>query len=252
MIIFPMAGLSKRFKNAGYELPKYMLEAGGETLFHHSVMSFKNYFSSERFVFVALDRYNTQLFIKRECKAMGLMNYEIVILEKPTNGQAETVYLAIEKLNIGSDESLLIFNIDTFRPSFSWPKEFDLSDIDGYLETFIGSGANWSNVLPKDTLRQTVHLTAEKQQISEYCCTGIYFWRRSGDYWRIYQNHFDQIVNKAPNGEFYIAPMYNDLIQEGKTVHYSIVANDDVIFCGVPHEYEEFCRVNADRSEYKL
>lgn len=243
MIIFPMAGLSKRFKNAGYELPKYMLEAGGKTLFHHSVMSFKNYFGLERFIFIALDQYNTQAFVTNECKAMGLTNYEIVILEEPTSGQAETVYLATKRININTDESLLIFNIDTFRPGFSWPKEFDLSDIDGYLETFIGSGANWSNVLPKDKVCQTVQLTAEKQQISEYCCTGIYFWRRSGDFCRIYENHFQKKGNKARDGEFYIAPMYNELIQEGKKVHYSIVADDEVIFCGVPQEYEEFCRV---------
>ena len=243
MIIFPMAGLSKRFTKAGYAQPKYMLIGKGKTLFHHSVMSFKKYFGSEKFVFVALNRYNTKLFIINECKKMGLTDYEIVLLEKPTNGQAETVYLAIERLNVDEEETLLIFNIDTFRPNFSWPKEFDILDTDGYLETFIGSGSNWSNVLPGDNVRQTVSLTAEKQQISEYCCTGIYFWRRSGDYRRIYKKHFYEISNDSANNEFYIAPMYNDLIMEGSIVHYSIIPNDDVIFCGVPEEYETFCGV---------
>ncbi|EOA0230274.1 capsular biosynthesis protein, partial [Escherichia coli] len=36
MIVIPMAGLSSRFKKAGYVKPKYMLEAHGKTLFSHS------------------------------------------------------------------------------------------------------------------------------------------------------------------------------------------------------------------------
>lgn len=249
MIIFPMAGLSKRFSRAGYELPKYMLEAHEESLFYHSVMSFRSYFTQQRFCFVALDRYETRSFIIDECRKMGLINYEIIVLEEPTRGQAETVYLALQRLNLLADEELLIFNIDTFRPGFSWPKEFDLTDVDGYLETFIGSGANWSNVLPKDELRQTVQLTAEKQQISEYCCTGLYFWKRSGDYCKIYENHAAQFADKATNGELYIAPMYNDMIQQGKKVRYSIVTRDEVVFCGIPEEYEEFRRQNCDLHE---
>ncbi|MBD6989485.1 capsular biosynthesis protein, partial [Vibrio parahaemolyticus] len=44
MIIIPMAGMSSRFFNAGYDKPKYMLEARGVTLFEHSILSFKKYF----------------------------------------------------------------------------------------------------------------------------------------------------------------------------------------------------------------
>ena len=63
MIIIPMAGLSSRFKDAGYVKPKYMLEAHGKTLFSHSLYSFKNYFDSESFLFVALDL-KEQLFLE--------------------------------------------------------------------------------------------------------------------------------------------------------------------------------------------
>lgn len=245
MIVIPMAGLSSRFKKAGYELPKYMLEAHGKTLFSHSVDSFCHYFDDEPFLFIALDVHNTEEFIENECKALGIKKYQIIILDQVTRGQAETVYLGVKHANINNNENLIIFNIDTFRPNFRWPMEFDVKGIDGYLETFIGSGANWSNVLPENETQQTVKLTAEKQEISEYCCTGLYYWRYCGDFCRIFEDYEQQSPSDVQAGEYYIAPMYNQLIYHGKDIRYSVIDEHEVIFCGVPDEYEEFLNLKS-------
>ncbi|WP_202984492.1 hypothetical protein [Thiomicrorhabdus xiamenensis] len=238
-----MAGLSSRFKKAGYQLPKYMLEAKGKTLFAHSVGSFEKYFDSEKFLFIALDVFETREFIERECACLGINDYHIVILSEPTRGQAETVFLGVTQARLKGDEDLLIFNIDTFRPDFSWPTEFDIKSVDGYLETFIGSGANWSNVLPADESLQTVEMTAEKQEISQYCCTGLYYWRYCSDFCRIFKNFKKKNLDEVQAGEYYIAPMYNDLISEGKDIRYSVIGGENVIFCGVPDEYEEYKQI---------
>ena len=42
-IIITMAGLGSRFKKAGYDCPKYMIEAKGKTLFEWSMDSLVNY-----------------------------------------------------------------------------------------------------------------------------------------------------------------------------------------------------------------
>lgn len=242
MIIIPMAGLSSRFKKAGYKKPKYMLEAHGKTLFSHSVNSFHNYFDSERFLFIALDVDNTHDFIRSECAELGIKNFEIVILDEPTQGQAQTVYEGLTAANVAMDEPLLIFNIDTFRPNFTYPDYFDTTSIDGYLETFIGKGKNWSNILPKDENNHTVKLTAEKKEISKYCCTGLYFWRNAKDFIRIFNDYQQKSVKDLDAGEYYIAPMYNQLITEGADIRYSVIAHGDVIFCGIPSEYEHFIK----------
>jgi hypothetical protein len=240
MIVIPMAGLSSRFKKAGYDVPKYMLTAHGKTLFTHSVESFQNYFTTQSFLFVALDVFDTKEFIEKECKQLGIKNYQIVILDSPTSGQAETVYQGLKLAKVEPNESLTIFNIDTFRPNFSYPIEFNIIHIDGYLETFIGSGSNWSNILPADEKLQTVALTAEKQEISEYCCTGLYYWRYCDDFCRIFESYQKQNVSEMQAGEYYIAPMYNDLINEEKDVRFSVIDKEDVVFCGVPNEYLDF------------
>lgn len=38
--------------------------------------------------------------------------------------------------------------------------------------------------------------------------------------------------------EVYVAPVYNHLIRRGADIRYNAVERDNVIFCGVPAEYE--------------
>ncbi|WFC15677.1 glycosyltransferase family 2 protein [Aeromonas salmonicida] len=240
MIIIPMAGLSSRFKNAGYTKPKYMLEAHGRTLFSHSINSFQKYFDSESFLFIALDVNHTSDFIKSECLKLGIKNFNIVILDSPTKGQAQTVYEGLTIAKVALDEPLLIFNIDTFRPNFTYPDYLDMDCIDGYLETFIGEGKNWSNILPKEEKDHSVALTAEKKEISKYCCTGLYFWRYAKDFILVFNEYQQRPLSEIDAGEYYIAPMYNHIISKGADIRYSVISHKDVIFCGIPSEYEEF------------
>ena len=95
-IIIPMAGLSSRFSKAGYVLPKYMLYVRNRSMFNLSVSSFEKYFVSCKFLFIARNIFDTRAFIEQECELMGIKDYETVILDSPTRGQAETVMKGIE------------------------------------------------------------------------------------------------------------------------------------------------------------
>ncbi|EIT7143529.1 glycosyltransferase family 2 protein [Vibrio vulnificus] len=236
MIIIPMAGLSSRFYKAGYVKPKYMLEANGNTLFAHSVNSFKKYFSTELFIFVIRDVCDTNSFVIQQLNEIGVLHYKIIVLENETRGQAETVYESLK--NLPRDESITIFNIDTFRPNFIFP-DFDES-IDGYLEVFIGDGENWSFAKTENENSTKVIETAEKRKISNYCCTGLYYFKTIESYLDSYLKYIDLPFDEWEKGELYIAPLYNSLIRDGKNIHVKIINREDVIFCGVPEEYLEF------------
>lgn len=241
-ILIPMAGLSSRFLNAGFTLPKYMLYIKDKSLFYLSVESFKKYFKTCRFVFVARDVYDTQTFIKNECKLLGIENFTTVILDTYTKGQAETVSIGIERAKVPASESILIFNIDTIRKDFSLPE--CANKCDGYLECFIGSGANWSYAKTVDgTVESKVIETAEKKEISNFCSTGIYYFRNAADFCSAYSSN---LMGTNQNGvrELYVAPLYNKLIKDGKIIKVDIKKKDDVIFCGVPKEYEAYLKEN--------
>ena len=75
MIVIPMAGMSRRFFDAGYSRPKYELPLDGQTLFGCCLRSFEHYFGSERFVFVHRHAFGADDFIARECDRLGLDDY---------------------------------------------------------------------------------------------------------------------------------------------------------------------------------
>lgn len=236
MIVIPMAGLSSRFFKAGYDKPKYMLPAHGMPLFDHAVLSFKAYFDSLPFLFIVRDVYDTPEFVKDRCLHLGIKSFDIVTLNEETRGQAETVFLGLEKVE--DDTPLTIFNIDTFRPGFVLPQI--VSQSDGYLEVFKGEGSNWSYAKPESPESTRVVETAEKNPISDLCSTGLYHFNKAGDFKRIFNLEAERPASEWQKQELYIAPLYNQLIKEGKDIRYNLIDRSEVVFCGVPNEYLEF------------
>lgn len=233
MIVIPMAGQSSRFSRAGYLKPKYQLEVLGRPLFDFCVLSFKYYFSTELFVFVVKEL-DEKVFVESRCTLLGVRNFSVVVLSKNTRGQAETVFLGLEKLN-SLDESLLIFNIDTIRPNFRMPQIAKESD--GYLEVFNGEGEGWSFV-ESDKETHLVVRTTEKIRISNLCSTGLYYFASKEVFMALFRGFSGLDVNELQGGEYYIAPMYNQLISDGLKITYSEIESSSVIFSGVPAEYE--------------
>lgn len=239
MIVIPMAGLSSRFTAAGYDRPKYMLPLFGRTLFEHSVRSFEAYFESHPFLFVFRNVAGTPAFVAEQCAMLGIRTALLVSLDGPTAGQAETVEIGLRRAEIDPATSITVFNIDTFRPGFTFPPVAADPEAEGYLEVFRGEGANWSFVKPGDGDARWASETAEKRPISDLCCTGLYHFRRAGDFLAAFEAAKTDETLLGPKSEIYVAPLYNWLIRQGRKVGYNVVARDDVIFCGVPSEYDD-------------
>lgn len=243
-IIIPMAGLSSRFTQAGYVLPKYMLYVKNKSLFNLAVSSFEKYFDSCRFVFVARDVFDTKTFIERECELLGIKDFTVVILPHPTKGQAETVLEGVVRAGVPDQEPILIFNIDTFRPGFTFPP--DMNGWDGYLEVFVGSGKNWSYARTESENSTLVVETAEKVEISRYCSTGLYYFSAASSFSTAYTINLEHPADGK--AELYVAPLYNHLIRAGKKIHIHVIPREAVIFSGVPAEYEQILQEAFDGS----
>lgn len=228
MIIIPMAGLSSRFFKAGYTEPKYKLKAHNKTLFEWSVKTFEQYYQSEKFIFICRDVYDTPAFVESELRHMGIKDYEVVILSAETRGQAETVFLALDK--VPDNEPIVIFNIDTHEKHFEFATEVN----DAYLEVFKGEGEHWSFAQPKGNTT-LVERTTEKVRISDLCSNGVYGFKNK----EIFINAYIELIRSNP-GELYIAPMFNFIIAKEMCVRYKLVEHSDHIFMGTPAEYTDF------------
>lgn len=233
MIVIPMAGRSQRFFDAGYDRPKFMLPLDGRSVFAHAVGSFAADFATRPFLFILPPGDEAADFVRAECLALGIGRADFVSLDGPTAGQAETVELGLSALGVTHATPLTIFNIDTFRPGFTFP-DAPLEDMAGWLEVFRGEGANWSYVRPAPGERPVALETAEKKPISDLCCTGLYHFAKAGDFRRALAA--EREAPQAP--ELYVAPLYNHLIEAGAEIGYRLIAREEVVFCGTPAEYE--------------
>jgi dTDP-glucose pyrophosphorylase len=238
MIVIPMAGESRRFRDAGFTTPKYMLPLAGQTLFSWSIRSFERYFINQQFLFIILSSPETRAFVRKETKLLGIEHVHIVELAKPTTGQAVTVELGLKSLGSAAlDAPITIFNIDTIRPGFSTPEQFDVDAVAGYLEVFRGPGEHWSFVEPADDALRVAR-TTEKERISDLCCTGLYYFESGACYAETLGAQRALPDGGRVRGEQYIAPMYNRLIEAGREVRYRLIESSEVEFSGTPEEYD--------------
>ena len=199
------------------------------TAFAYAISSFKKYYEDDMFIFMVRNDYGAYDFVKNEVTKYGIKNYKIKVINYQTEGQADTVNLALQYVDYA--DQIFIFNIDTYRDNYKKPGIIERCD--GYLEVFEGDGDAWSFVLPGD--EKTVIRTAEKDRISNLCSNGLYFFKNK----ETFINAFDSAKSKNNRigGEYYIAPIYNELILKGLDVRYDLVDMDDLKFFGTPEQY---------------
>lgn len=233
-----MAGRSQRFKDAGFKTPKFMLPLGDSFVFDYAVRSFQDYFFKDHFLFILNDSPIEVEFTKQRIKALNIKSWSITRLSCMTKGQADTVNIGLELTKMSENEELAIFNIDTFKNNYHLPSFIKSQNVDGFIETFIGTGNGWSYIEPNLTAdTSTVLRTAEKDPISNLACTGLYYFRNRDLFMESFKIEEEKFFNSQLK-EIYIAPMYNSLISKGRDIRFSTITKENLIFCGIPTEFE--------------
>ena len=236
MLIFPMAGLSRRFLDAGFTVPKYELKVGDLNLFQQSLTGFERYFKTDVFMFIYLKDVIHEDRIRLWCENMGLQQMLFVPLSGPTTGQAETVYRGLTELGNGYDEEpLIIFNIDTIYRDFRKPK----SDCINFIDVTVMDGEHWSFIEVDPCQPNLVKNVEEKIRISDKCSVGLYGFENIKTFRLLYEKFF---ANHDASHEKYIAPMYRQLINDDINVYYREFDKKKFEFLGTPQEYFDFVK----------
>ena len=237
-VVITMGGLGSRFRKAGYEVPKYMIEARGRTLFEWSLISLDGYARDvNQYIFIAMrdDKADVEAFIKSACVKMNLKNYHVILIDYLTDGQATTAMLAGQYWH--SENELLIYNIDTYVE----PGQMNSQELkgDGFIPCFQAEGTHWSFVKVDESGRAVE--IREKVRISDNCTLGAYYFKSCGLYASLYNEYYSQNENLV-NGEKYVAPLYNYLLERGGDIYISDIDPDKVHVLGTPEELEQFMR----------
>lgn len=235
-VVITMSGRGMRFREAGYEMPKYMIEARHKTLFEWSLISLKGFQdTADKYIFIVLndEKYDVKQFISYHCEQLRIKNFSIIVLDECTDGQATTAMMAEPYWN--KEHALLIYNIDTYVEPFEMkPSEFKG---DGFIPCFKAEGTHWSFVRLSEN-GQVVEIK-EKQRISDNCTIGAYYFKTCQLYADLYREYYRDEQNNL-NGEKYVAPLYNHLLQKGGKIYISNINPSKVHVLGTPAELATF------------
>jgi choline kinase len=235
-IVITMGGLGSRFRKAGYDVPKYMIEAKGKTLFEWSMISLDGFREDAgRYVFIAMkdEKADVEAFIREKCAALGIRNFHTILIDYLTDGQATTAMLADRFWD--RDAPLLIYNIDTYVESGAMNSAQVRGD--GFIPCFKAEGDHWSFVRLDENGRAVE--IKEKQRISDNCTLGAYYFRTCSLYEELYGEYYSG-KGRLVNGEKYVAPLYNFLLEKGGEVCIADIPGDKVHVLGTPEELRAF------------
>ena len=209
-VLIPMAGAGSRFAQAGYTFPKPLIEVNGKPMIQVVV---ENLNIDAHFIFLVQKEHYEKYNLKQ---VLGLIKpgCDIVLVDGMTEGAACTTLLASDLID--SDEPLLMANSDQI---VDWDSNeclyaFGAEGVDGGILTFKATHPKWSYAkLGDDGLVDEV---AEKNPISDNATVGIYYWKHGSDYVK----YANQMIEKdiRTNNEFYVCPVFNEAIQDGKKI----------------------------------
>ena len=232
-IVLPMAGKGSRFQEKGYTDSKPFIDVNGKPMIQRVIENLNIKFD-KKFKFIILcqksdyDKYDFSIFEK----IIGHTNIEIIKLDKTTEGAACTLLEAKE--HIDNTIPFLSFNSDQmidYNPNDTFSR---LSLHDGGMPCFKGKSEEWSYA--KTNEEGYVIEVAEKKKISDDATAGYYYWNRGCDFVK----YAEQMIaaDDRVNNEFYVAPVYNYAIKDGK--HIVITQVDKVYELGTPEWLESY------------
>lgn len=212
-IVIPMAGRGSRFAQAGFNTPKPLIPVGGRPMIQWVIENVRPA-RPHRFTFLCLaehlERYSeVPEELRRICPGCA-----IVPVAGVTEGAACTVLLAREFIDSG--DPLMIANSDQIVDLAieDYLLAGDVPGVDGLIMTFWSDHPKWSYCRMRAD--GSVSEVVEKQVVSNEATVGIYNFRRGADFVRA----ADAMIaaDLRVNGEFYVAPCYNQLIDEGARI----------------------------------
>jgi len=229
-----MAGRGSRFAKVGYTMPKPLIEVLGVPMIKLVIDNIRPR-CAHRFIFLCQAEH-LALYALAEKLEQWVPGCAIISLNGITEGAACTVLLA--RSLIESDEPLMIANSD------QWV-DIDINEyldfcgkggLDGCIMTMKSNDPKWSFIRLNG--QGMITEVVEKQVVSDEATVGIYNFSCGRDFIAAAHAMIEQ--NLSVNGEFYVAPVYNQLLLNGANIGYYNIGSDfDGMYgLGTPEDIE--------------
>lgn len=233
-IVVPMAGNGSRFAEAGYRLPKPLIELHGVPMIRVVIDNIRPT-RPHRFIFICQAAHDEAYALRHRLSGWA-PGCAVVLLESVTEGAACTVLQASglidshEPLMIANSDQVVDVRIDDYLAAF------DAGDLDGMIMTMPARDPKWSYAeVSADGL---VARVVEKRPVSDHATVGIYNFACGTDF--VTAAHRMIACDDRTLGEFYLAPAYNHLIAAGLRIGIHEIKAAAMHGLGTPADLEAF------------
>ncbi len=239
-LLMPMAGLGKRFSDAGYAGPKPLIMVDGKPMFMHALDSLPQ--TGEK-AFVCLKKHEQEGWIEARIKRF-FPEAKITLAEDATKGQASSCMLA-EK-TIDPNSALLIAACDnkiTFDAE-KFAKMAGEKGTDAIIFTFRNNPAvqrkpeayGYVKTDGENAVFVSCKKPISKKPMQDHAVTGIFYFSKAQDFF----DSAREMIRKGRtvNGEYYADTVPNELLEKGKNV--KVLEAGEYIVLGTPQDLKTY------------
>lgn len=235
-IVVPMAGAGSRFAKVGYREPKPLIPVHGVPMIRVVIENLRPR-QAHKFIFICQEAHAQAYGLQTKLSAWA-PNSEMILIDGVTDGAACTVLKA--RNLIDNEDTLMIANSDQYIDADinDYLASMEHGNKDGLIMTMKADDPKWSFV--GFDQNGAVNRVVEKQVISDEATVGIYNFKRGRDFVAAAEGMIK--ANERVNGEFYVAPTYNQMISAGKRIGiHNIGAVGNCMYgLGTPDDLNQF------------
>ena len=235
-IICPLAGRAARFQQRDYTFPKPLVEIAGRSIIEITLSCLAPP-EPHQHIFVC-QKDHIGLYYLGDLLRLLCPECEVVALDGETAGALCSVLAAID--SIKPEHELMIVNGDQYiaESLTQFYQRCREPGVDGCILTFQATHPRWSFVRTSKLDPGQVVEVAEKRPISRQATAGLYYFRQAADF----IDAAERMVLKGirTTGQFFLCPVYNEMILQGKRVVAHQLADSGMHSLGTPEDVDRF------------
>ena len=239
-IIIPMSGIGKRFIDAGYKVPKFLIEVENKPIIEHVIDLFPD--PDNNFIFIVNNEHTKTTNIKN-ILLNKVKNCKIIEVDvNNRKGPVHAVMLASEYID---DNQPTIVSYCDFGTLWNY------SEFKEKIKNYDGAIACYKNFHPhmlgtdnyafvKETNNIMEKIQEKKpftnNRMNEYASNGIYYFKSGA----IIKKYFNLLMEKniQVNNEFYVSEVYNLMKEDNLNIY--IYEIEKMLQWGTPKDLEEY------------
>lgn len=236
ILLIPLGGIGKRFRDNGYDKPKALINVFGKPILYYLLDNIN--FTSLDYVILPYNKeYKKYNFEDKLKKDYPDIKFKFHCLENNTRGASETINIALNKLaHKESDCPIICLDSDNFYLCDIINKWNGENCVFSHRDTSINPIYSYIKCSHDNSITDI----AEKEKISDFACTGGYGFDSVKNLIKYTEQVISEGADKDTDTEFYTSGVIQEMIMDGYKFKNKEISKKYFICLGTPFQLKLF------------